>query len=180
MSESEVEYYSELYEEYYSLPEKNPMALFWWCIFCFSTALTIGYGNFTPRTEVGQLFAICFSFLAMILFISFMLDFLNSNDLTLKMLKQYLHKRFKGRGWTEEFALSVAYKVKFTISWTITLTLVCICLVAISREEEWTLLQTVYFMWVSVCTIGYGDFVPNSEQDSTMDWYAIVLLLIIP
>merc|ERR1711871_1044851 len=39
--------------------------------------------------------------------------------------------------------------------------------------EEWEYYEAVYFVWVTVSTIGYGDFVPETDRG---EWLGIILV----
>eukprot|EP00494_Astrolonche_serrata_P027595 UN27858 len=177
ISRQNITYFKEKFAKIDSLPDNNPWHFAGGCFFCLSTALTIGYGNFTPVTEGGQLFAIFYSLIGILVFLAFMLDFLNSNDLMVKLLGKRIEKAYD---LDPDAAYIRAKRIRQIASWTLTIFMLLFCLLMITHEEDWTFLEGIYFAWVTLTTIGYGDYVPEGSTDSGIEWYGIFMLFVVP
>lgn len=44
------------------------------------------------------------------------------------------------------------------------------------KYEEWTFLESVYFIWVSSCTIGFGDYAPKVGERFNIIYLVLVLV----
>ncbi|XP_067946638.1 potassium channel subfamily K member 10-like [Watersipora subatra] len=125
----------------------------------FSTTLvtTIGYGNITPISFGGRLFAVLFASVGIPLFI------VTSGEFGLK-----LHKL------CYKVSLKIGQKVRVTrYRYQITLLLVALSGYAIfslsasivfSVYEGWTYTQALYYTFITLTTIGLGDFYPKFAE----------------
>jgi len=117
--------------------------------FCFSIATTIGYGNFTPMTDIGKALVIPYSVFAILS----LLWFLKQN------MSVFRHFCCLNRD-------SVLYRTGLTVL-ALLAYLILTGLVYQSLEEEWSFLEGIYFSWVTTSTIGFGDYFPD-HNSSTM------------
>jgi potassium channel subfamily K protein 2 len=117
--------------------------------FAGTVATTIGYGSITPKTDEGKAFCIVFTIIG-IPFFAFMVN--RISDLIMELLKflkrtlnfgkLVLHLTYIGGGF---FALIlVPAKIFMSI-------------------EGWSALEAVYFIIVSLTTIGFGDYSPRMD-----------------
>uniref|UniRef100_A0ABM5F7J1 Potassium channel subfamily K member 16-like n=1 Tax=Pogona vitticeps TaxID=103695 RepID=A0ABM5F7J1_9SAUR len=113
---------------------------------------TIGYGNLSPKTAGGQLFCVVFALFG----IPLNIVFLQHIGKILSMLCERLAKWLYRKG------------IKKKTTWYLTLLfflvagiLVFLCLPsAVFREMEgWTYNEAIYFAFITLSTIGFGDFV---------------------
>ncbi|CBY08105.1 unnamed protein product [Oikopleura dioica] len=117
--------------------------------FAGTVATTIGYGSITPKTDEGKAFCIVFTIIG-IPFFAFMVN--RISDLIMELLKflkrtlnfgkLVLHLTYIGGGF---FAfILVPAKIFMSI-------------------EGWSALEAVYFIIVSLTTIGFGDYSPRMD-----------------
>ena len=126
----------------------------------FTTASTIGYGWDTPQTATGKAFTFLYGFPAIALFglsivnigsaitaisISIQLNLINNKKLVSLLI---------------------------FIIWIILIIIGSIILSYI--EDGWTFSNGLYFMWISLSTIGYGDYQPK-ELNKTY-WFIHILI----
>lgn len=127
--------------------------------FSIPSMTTIGYGRFLiPKTTAGQLFVIPFTMVGIPLLAILYTAWARK---ALKSIKNAV-KKFNGTG-------SVARWQTTVIAFGIFLIFLLGIGPAIFMETEgWEYHEAVYFVWVSVSTIGYGDYVPESTEGRTI------------
>jgi len=125
--------------------------------FVLSLATTIGYGNFAPKTDAGKMFTIAYSIPAIIgvgWFMKENVDSLQHLDWTIGLRWQALVGLVILVGY---MALS-AWFFEFVFS-------------------GWSFLDGIYFTWVTISTIGFGDLLPDiSSWDRNL---GILVVLVI-
>jgi len=124
---------------------KNPWnwseATFYW----ISVMTTIGYGNNVPRTDGGKVWTFLFGFISIIAS-SVIIRILSSINADLMETTKY-HQTHPGRKkWVILFLF---------------LFFVTIFAILFSFVEDWTYLDSVYFVIITFTTVGFGDFVPE-------------------
>lgn len=119
--------------------------------------LPTGYGNISPSTEFGRFFCVMYGFigipLAGILFAAIG-DFFST-----KLLKA--HERTKSRSSSPRRALIIS-----TIMYLIPGFLMFLILPAgvFMILEKWSFIQGFYYSFVTLTTIGFGDFVAGKQN----------------
>jgi len=147
--------------------QKNKPAQIEWGLaggFFFSilSMTTIGYGRFlVPQTMAGRLFVIPFTIIGIptlgILYTVFAKWWLHE---TRRHIRKW--KLAKAKGVATAIAMGI-----FLILLLVVGPIIFLCL------EDWSYYESVYFMWVSISTIGYGDFVPETRAGQ---WVGLAVL----
>ncbi|XP_058471905.1 potassium channel subfamily K member 5a [Solea solea] len=140
-------------------------------IFAATVITTIGYGNIAPKTPAGRVFCIFYGLFGVPLCLTWISELGKFFGGRAKHLGQYLTK--KG------FSLR---KAQFTCTaifllWGVLVHLVLPPFVFMS-QEGWTYIEGLYFSFVTLTTIGFGDLVagvePNKEYPTLYRYFVEV------
>lgn len=127
--------------------------------FSILSMTTIGYGRFLyPQTTAGQLFVIPFTMVGIPLLAILYTAFARKS---LKLVKKAVMKMngTKSAARWQTTAISFGVFLVFLLG---------IGPAIFMATENWEYHESVYFVWVSVSTIGYGDFVPETTEGRTI------------
>ncbi|KAJ8347735.1 hypothetical protein SKAU_G00263240 [Synaphobranchus kaupii] len=130
---------------------------------------TIGYGNIAPQTEGGQLFCIFYALVGIPMF-----------GILLAGVGDHL-----GTGLRKTIAKMEMLFLKWRISPTLvrvisavfSILLGCVLFLAVpalvfQEVEDWTLLESAYFVVITLTTVGFGDYVAGDGDITGKDhWY---------
>ncbi|XP_034381597.1 potassium channel subfamily K member 5a [Cyclopterus lumpus] len=140
-------------------------------IFAATVITTIGYGNIAPKTPKGRVFCIFYGLFGVPLCLSWISELGKFFGGRAKHLGQYLTKK--------RFSLR---KAQFTCTaifllWGVLVHLVLPPFVFMS-QEGWTYIEGLYFSFVTLTTIGFGDLVagvePNKEYPTLYRYFVEV------
>ncbi|XP_063801036.1 potassium channel subfamily K member 4 [Pseudophryne corroboree] len=139
------------------------------CFFFAGTVITtIGFGNNSPKTEGGQMFCIFYALFGIPLF-----------GILLAGVGDHLGSALrKGIGKVEIIFLKwrVSPTIVRVISAVLFILIGCLLFVLIptlvfKEIEQWTLLEAIYFVIITLTTIGFGDYVAGDGAGNEHTWY---------
>ncbi|XP_048587971.1 potassium channel subfamily K member 4 isoform X2 [Nematostella vectensis] len=148
--------------------------------FVGSVTTTIGYGHLAPKTQSGRLFLIFFAMVGIPLNLVTLQSVGEHINLVMHILIRQVERNMLKRSSVRHehvkiFLLSIALIV-------LILPLGGLMYYRSEHENGWTYLDSVYYCFVAISTIGFGDLVPNEgrEPDSTYErvmWFIRLLYL---
>ncbi|CAG5079392.1 Oidioi.mRNA.OKI2018_I69.PAR.g9243.t1.cds [Oikopleura dioica] len=124
--------------------------------FAGTLASTIGYGNIAPETKYGKIF--CLAFISFgIPYFAYMMSAIS--DLI-------NHQMDRIRDWLEKHVFPDGVNYYFIPScYTFggLIFFIAIPSYIFTIMEDWTMLDAIYYSFISLSTIGFGDFIPSME-----------------
>ncbi|XP_028848273.1 potassium channel subfamily K member 17 [Denticeps clupeoides] len=135
-------------------------------VFAATVVTTIGYGNMSPVTVYGQIFCVFFALIGIPL-----------NMVVLNKVGQYMLAfernicNFIVRRMNHKKIVRVFIH---TMSFIMLFILYFVAPVMVVKEfEGWTYTESVYYCFITLSTIGFGDFVADDNPDRMYpQWYA--------
>ncbi|XP_028652352.1 potassium channel subfamily K member 6 [Erpetoichthys calabaricus] len=127
--------------------------------FAGTLVTTVGYGHTTPLSDSGKAFSIFFALLG----VPFTMLILTACVQRLMYFFTYIPigQCQQRSGWQHKAASKVHFIVVALIS------VICFFVIPAaifsSIEQTWSYLDSFYFCFISLCTIGLGDFVPGEQ-----------------
>ncbi|XP_033110907.1 potassium channel subfamily K member 16-like [Anneissia japonica] len=142
--------------------------------FCFTIVTTIGFGHITPKTTGGQIFCIVYASIG-IPITGYLLSLLGDNfERFWKWYQRLFNKKFK---CIRSVDLRRAMIIIFG---TIPVLLVTLFLPSYywQVEEKWTYWTSLYYTFITMTTIGFGDIVASIDNDTVSVWIRIFDLVL--
>ncbi|XP_022049767.1 potassium channel subfamily K member 9 [Acanthochromis polyacanthus] len=126
--------------------------------FAITVITTIGYGHAAPGTDAGKAFCMFYAVLG----IPLTLVMFQSLGERMNTFVKYLLKRIKkccGMSITD-----VSMENMVTVGFFSCIGTLCIGAVAFSHYEDWSFFQSYYYCFITLTTIGFGDFVALQKK----------------
>jgi len=171
-------------------------------LFCISIITTIGYGNISPVTFTGQMFTILYAMIGLPLFFIFLSSIGNVMADAFKLVysrvccrpcrnvrrkSEYPGKSLKllkKRLIDDEVGLETWMPTEYVaipiiICLLIIIGFLCLGTVLFHHVEGWDMATSTYFCFITLTTIGFGDFYPVKafEVDSSNLFTYVVLIM---
>ncbi|XP_053256155.1 potassium channel subfamily K member 16-like [Podarcis raffonei] len=118
---------------------------------------TIGYGNLCPQTKEGQIFCVIFALFG----IPFCLLCLNYIGFLVSGVFESCAEKVHGK----ENKNSARYFILFVAMGIIVFLILPSFL--FQRVEDWSYYEAIYFTFITLSTIGFGDYLIGKKQDRT-------------
>ncbi|KPP73864.1 potassium channel subfamily K member 3-like [Scleropages formosus] len=121
--------------------------------FAITVITTIGYGHAAPSTDGGKVFCMFYALLG----IPLTLVMFQSLGERINTFVKYLLHRIKKCLRLRRTEVSMANMV--TIGFISCITTLCVGAMAFSRYEDWSFFHAYYYCFITLTTIGFGDYV---------------------
>ncbi|XP_037038541.1 open rectifier potassium channel protein 1-like [Bradysia coprophila] len=143
--------------------------------FSFTTCTTVGYGNISPSTSLGRII-LCFYALFGIpiscFFIASVAHFFAATYVRLH--KQYME--YKHANTKNYVPPAVGFAGKICMYLTPGLVIfIFVPAILFSYFEEWDYVRSVYYSFVTLSTVGYGDLVPTFQSHQEREFHLYFL-----
>uniref|UniRef100_A0A1I7V2P8 Ion_trans_2 domain-containing protein n=1 Tax=Caenorhabditis tropicalis TaxID=1561998 RepID=A0A1I7V2P8_9PELO len=148
-------------------------------LFAGTICTTIGYGHIYPMTDAGRLLTMCFALFGIPLMLLVLQDFGKLLTITMKFpwfqtkrlmrrimrcctkqpIEEMKEIERQERADLDIFDLPLPVGIGLIVVW------IFICSFVLSVwDHNWTLLESFYFFFTSLSTVGLGDLVPSSPR----------------
>ncbi|KAM4540282.1 potassium channel subfamily K member 17-like [Fundulus diaphanus] len=137
-------------------------------VFAATVVTTIGYGNMSPSSTAGQIFCVFFALFGIPLNLV-VLNRVGKYMLALERnVSDFLEEKSKRKGcrfFIHLFCFICGIVLFFIVP-----------MLVFQQHEGWTYSQAIYFCFITLSTIGFGDFVADNNPDKDYpNWYSILM-----
>uniref|UniRef100_A0A3Q1BVQ3 Potassium channel domain-containing protein n=1 Tax=Amphiprion ocellaris TaxID=80972 RepID=A0A3Q1BVQ3_AMPOC len=142
--------------------------------FCGTIITTIGFGNLSPRTWYGQLFCVCYALVGIPMFGILLAGVGDHMGTVLRRAVAKIENLFLKR--------KVRPTTVRVISAVLSILIGCLIFLAVPtvvfhQVEDWTFLESLYFVVITLTTVGFGDYVPGTDTQTQGQIFKPLVLL---
>ncbi|XP_042292853.1 potassium channel subfamily K member 17 isoform X2 [Thunnus maccoyii] len=139
------------------------------CCHCGHNYSFAGYGNMSPSSTAGQIFCVFFALFGIPLNMV-VLNRVGKYMLAIERnISDFLHGKTGRRRCTRFFVHLVSYLTGVVLFFIAPM-------IVFQMHEGWTYSQTIYYCFITLSTIGFGDFVADSNPDRVYpEWYSVLM-----
>ena len=128
-------------------------------IVTFPLSLLLGYGHMSPQTWQGQLFCIFYSIVAIPVAGIMLLSVGSHVSLAIRVFIRFMDKTIlSGRVWGSAELKSTM------VTFVLMILMIIFGAILTSHTDDWSFIEGIYFYFISVSTIGFGDYVVNDGE----------------
>ncbi|XP_077388884.1 potassium channel subfamily K member 10 [Festucalex cinctus] len=144
--------------------------------FCGAIITTIGFGNLSPRTRYGQLFCVCYALVGIPMFGILLAGVGDHMGTVLRRAVAKIETLFLKR--------QVRPTTVRVISAVLSILIGCLIFLAVptvffQKSEDWSFLESLYFVVITLTTVGFGDYVPDGSHAGGLFFKPLVWLWIV-
>lgn len=118
-----------------------------------------GYGHLTPKTSSGQLFCIFYSLVAIPVTGIMLISVGSHVALSLQLFVAFIEKKILRR----EVQMNTELK-STVITFVFMILIIIFGALLTSHTDGWTFIEGMYFTFISLSTIGFGDYIINNGE----------------
>ena len=153
-SELCIQFYHEMSDE---IPkcELDVKASFQWILFCAILGHTVGFGNIVPKSDPGKIFTIFYGFMIITVVATHYIYLTRCINTLIEKIIKYVMKLCKVRQHSRNIDKEVLF---VNILLVITAWLVLADIYTDEDYENLRFIDSVYFVFVTMTTVGFGDY----------------------
>ncbi|XP_053290985.1 potassium channel subfamily K member 17 [Pleuronectes platessa] len=138
-------------------------------VFAATVVTTIGYGNMSPSSTAGQIFCVFFALFGIPLNMV-VLNRVGKYMLVIERnISDFLERKTRRRTCTRFFVHLVSFLSGAALFFIMPM-------LVFQQYEGWTYAQAIYYCFITLSTIGFGDFVADSNPDKAFpEWYSVLM-----
>ncbi|XP_061599696.1 potassium channel subfamily K member 17 [Cololabis saira] len=138
-------------------------------VFAATVVTTIGYGNMSPSSTAGQIFCVFFALFGIPLNVV-VLNRVGKYMLAIERnISDFLQEKTGRKKCTRFFVHLISYICGAVLFFVVPM-------IVFQLHEGWTYSQAIYYCFITLSTIGFGDFVADNNPDrSYPDWYSVLM-----
>ncbi|XP_013861263.1 potassium channel subfamily K member 10 [Austrofundulus limnaeus] len=144
--------------------------------FCGTIITTIGFGNLSPRTWFGQLFCVCYALFGIPMFGILLAGVGDHMGTVLRRAVAKIETLFLKRKIRPTTVRVISAVLSILIGCLIFL---AVPTVVFQKVEKWSFLESLYFVVITLTTVGFGDYVPGRGYEGGTIFKPLVLLWIV-
>ncbi|XP_020779245.1 potassium channel subfamily K member 2 isoform X2 [Boleophthalmus pectinirostris] len=129
--------------------------------FCGTIITTIGFGNLSPRTWPGQLFCVCYALVGIPMFGILLAGVSDHMGTVLRRAVAKIETLFLKRKVQQTTVRVISAILSILIGCLIFL---AVPTVVFHKVEKWSFVESLYFVVITLTTVGFGDFVPGGRE----------------
>ncbi|CAL1574631.1 unnamed protein product [Knipowitschia caucasica] len=140
-------------------------------VFAATVVTTIGYGNISPRSTSGQIFCVFFALFG----IPLNIVVLNRVGKYMLAIERNISDFLEGKINKKGRKICMRFSVHFVSYVSGAVLFFVVPMLVFQNQEGWTFSEAIYYCFISLSTIGFGDFVAdNNPERYYPDWYSIL------
>uniref|UniRef100_A0A3Q4FZ90 Potassium channel, subfamily K, member 4a n=1 Tax=Neolamprologus brichardi TaxID=32507 RepID=A0A3Q4FZ90_NEOBR len=144
------------------------------CFFCGTIITTIGFGNLSPRTTYGQLFCVCYALVGIPMFGILLAGVGDHMGTVLRRAVAKIETLFLKRKVRPTTVRVTSAVLSILIGCLIFL---AVPTVVFQKVENWKFLESLYFVVITLTTVGFGDYVGGVDTQVYNSFFKLLVLL---
>lgn len=132
--------------------------------FASTVTTTIGYGHITPQTQSGRLFLIIFALIGIPLNILALASVGEHITVAIFYFLRYISKKCCHKSKMNHINIKVMF-----VSVSLMVIMLFLGGMLYCYTEDWSYIDSIYYCFVAMATIGFGDLVPNRGRAPDSD-----------
>ncbi|XP_048084251.1 potassium channel subfamily K member 17 [Alosa alosa] len=138
-------------------------------VFAATVVTTIGYGNISPHTMYGQIFCVFFALVGIPLNVV-VLNKVGKYMLSIeRRLCDFIEKKTNRKRCVRVLVHSLSFAILAVLYFVAPVML-------IQQYEDWSYAEAVYYCFITLSTIGFGDYVADNNPDRYYpEWYGAIM-----
>ncbi|XP_061699167.1 potassium channel subfamily K member 17 [Syngnathoides biaculeatus] len=138
-------------------------------VFAATVVTTIGYGNMSPSSTAGQIFCVFFALFG----IPLNMVVLNRVGKYMLVIERnifdFLQEKINRERCTGFFIHLVSYLSGALLFFIVPM-------LVFHHHEGWTYSEAIYYCFITLSTVGFGDFVADNNPDNVYpEWYSVLM-----